>query len=168
MYPGIKQARNLQKAQELMLQSLGGPRLSTRITSCSLDNAASKSIDAHLAHNTPSVESSSLMLTPRELALGLVCGGSCSIHKLLEPFVSSPIVAVSIKIEKIENLRRLLRQYRSVGRKCELMYTSVEKVLRTFTKKIRQALVGKASCNLTCMMRLCQGKELQRRKRRLD
>lgn len=48
------------------------------------------------------------------------------------------------------------------------MYRSVERVLRTFKKKIRQALEGKALCNLTCIVRLRKGKELQKWKHRLD
>lgn len=109
MYLGTKQARNLQKVQELMLQSLAGPSLSIRTTSCSLDNAASKSIDAHLAHNTPSVEFSSLVLNPRELALVLVCGGLDSTHRVLDRFLLSLFVAVSIKTERIGILGSMLR-----------------------------------------------------------
>jgi hypothetical protein len=33
-------------------------------------------------------------------------------------------------------------------------------ILRTFKEKIRKGSVGKALCNLTCMVRLCKGKEL--------
>jgi hypothetical protein len=38
------------------------------------------------------------------------------------------------------------------------MYRSVERVLRTFKKKIRQALEGKALCNLTCMVGCARGR----------
>ena len=40
-----------------------------------------------------------------------------------------------------------------------LMYTSVEKILRTFKEKIRKGSIGKALCNLACIV-LCKGKEL--------
>lgn len=37
-----------------------------------------------------------------------------------------------------------------------LMYTSVEKIMRTCKEKIRKGSVGKAFCNLACIVRLCQ------------
>ena len=36
------------------------------------------------------------------------------------------------------------------------MYTSVEKIMRTCKEKIRKGSVGKAFCNLACIVRLCQ------------
>jgi hypothetical protein len=100
----MSEARSLHKLQELMLYSLMGPKSSIRIASCSLDNAASKSTSAHLAHSSPvgDLDFSTSMFRVR--VLSLVCEGLGSRSRLPECFRLTPEVGLSIGIKKIEIL----------------------------------------------------------------